>query len=84
MLRGALAVTVWGMDDTSGTAGAHGNSSDLPRFVSARDFAGSTGIPLRTLQRHLVRGLIPGAVRVGPGTKWRIPVHANAFGVIRA
>lgn len=82
MLRGALAVTVWGVDETSGTAGAHGNSSDLPRFVSARDFAESSGIPLRSVQRWLVRGLIPGAVRVGPGTKWRIPLHAKMFGTI--
>lgn len=52
----------------------------MPLFMGARDFAEATGIPLRSLHRYLVRGLIPGAERVGPGTKWRIPVYASAFG----
>lgn len=68
------------MDGESGRTGANGGSSDLPRFVGARDFAESTGIPLRSLHRYLIRGLIPGAERVGPGTKWRIPLYASAFG----
>lgn len=48
-----------------------------PRFLTARQFAESTGIATRTVQRYLERGLVPGAVRFGPGTKWRIPEGAS-------
>lgn len=71
------------MDGKTGKADARGVSSDLPKFLGARDFAEATGIPLRSLHRYLVRGLIPGAERVGPGTKWRIPLRSNGFGKIR-
>lgn len=55
-------------------------SPALPQFVTARDFAESTGIPLRTLHRNLIEGLIPGAARVGPGKKWRIAMPTKELG----
>lgn len=76
------------MDGTGGKSGASKSgageaSSNSPRFLSARDFAETTGIPLRSLHRYLAQGLIPGAVRVGPGTKWRISPPTKNFGHIQ-
>lgn len=42
------------------------------RALSSREFALATGVPLRSVQRYLQRGLIPGAFRIGDG-QWRIP-----------
>jgi hypothetical protein len=71
------------MDATGSKSGAGKGSPNSPQFLSARDFAETTGIPLRSLQRYLAQGLIPGAVRVGPGTKWRISPPTKDFGHIK-
>lgn len=68
------------MNHKNGADGADGTitvPSSPRRFISVREFAESVGIPPRTMNRYLEQGLVSGAMRFGPGTKWRIPEGAT-------
>lgn len=60
-----------------GTDSAITVPSSPRRFIPVREFAASVGIPPRTMNRYLEQGLVSGAMRFGPGTKWRIPEGAT-------